>query len=252
MKSYKGYSRFILWEGRSLLTGQMIRASLKLSGNSKTGDLPEIWVTPILSEQQLDGDVWESIKSVQESVCGLCPYAKGNGCYVDPRGIVAHVKALHGVSPNGKPAKFTPKLTHDEKVAIGERLGPVRFGAWGDVAAVPYHQLEMFEVGTGYTHQWKSEYSPDGLVADRKWKSKLMASSGGKAEADEARKMGWRTFSIQHEADRKDGFILCPASDEAGKRTNCDTCLLCNGTDGKSKLSIYIPPHGKDAAKMEV
>ena len=37
--------------------------------------------------------------------------------------------------------------------------------------------------------------------------------------------------------------ILCPASEEAGKRTQCASCLLCGGASVKAK-SIAIVAHG--------
>lgn len=256
MRSWKGSSRFVLWEGRSLLNGAFIRASIKLGGNAKTRSLPEIWVTPVIpgiSGHVAGGTLWDAIKASQEAVCGLCPYAKGRGCYVDPRGILSHTKALHGVSSNGHPPRPSPKLSRAEKLELAELLGPVRFGAWGDVAAVPFEELAMFQVGTGYTHQWTSEYSPSGEPCDPRWREFLMASTGGIEEGDRAISEGWRTFSIvelQVGLLRRDDYILCPASDEAGKRTTCDRCRLCDGRGGKSRKSVFIPAHGKDAGKV--
>ena len=42
----------------------------------------------------------------------------------------------------------------------------------------------------------------------------------------------------------KDKEILCPASEEAGKKTSCIKCGLCAGTTTKSKKSIAIVAHG--------
>jgi len=44
------------------------------------------------------------------------------------------------------------------------------------------------------------------------------------------------------------GEILCPASEEAGKRTTCDKCGLCAGLTRKAK-DIMIPVHGSKAIK---
>jgi hypothetical protein len=37
--------------------------------------------------------------------------------------------------------------------------------------------------------------------------------------------------------------ILCPASEEAGRRTTCVDCKLCSGNTIKAK-NIFIPSHG--------
>jgi hypothetical protein len=63
------------------------------------------------------------------------------------------------------------------------------------------------------------------------------------ARAD-ARRLGWRTFSIGTPGP---GEILCPASKESGRRTRCAKCLLCNGTrHGKRSAvkDIAINDHG--------
>jgi hypothetical protein len=46
-----------------------------------------------------------------------------------------------------------------------------------------------------------------------------------------------------------EGEILCPASEEAGKKLTCETCGACNGTATGRKSSIYIPLHGSSAVK---
>jgi hypothetical protein len=42
------------------------------------------------------------------------------------------------------------------------------------------------------------------------------------------------------------GEITCPASDEAGKRTDCNSCGLCNGVarEHDARKSIAINVHG--------
>ncbi len=103
----------------------------------------------------------------------------------------------------------------------------IRFGAYGDPAAVPsslWRNLARFGRWTGYTHQWRRRPSLRGL---------LMASVDSVDEAREARARGWRTFRVEHdrgaELELERGETLCPASIEAGKRTTCDRCGLCNG-----------------------
>ena len=78
-----------------------------------------------------------------------------------------------------------------------------------------------------------------------------MASVDSEDEAAEAQAMGWRTFRCRSEDEPvMSGEIMCPASDEAGKKTTCDTCLLCAGrySEKKNKIAnISIIVHGRGA-----
>ena len=79
-----------------------------------------------------------------------------------------------------------------------------------------------------------------------------MASVDTIEEREEAKKAGWRTFRVAEKFTGEDivlpGEILCPASEEAGKRTTCDKCGLCAGLSRKAK-DIMIPVHGSKAIK---
>lgn len=106
----------------------------------------------------------------------------------------------------------------------------IRWGAYGDPAAIPTAVVRRWSSAgrwTGYTHQWRRRPSLRGY---------LMASVDSPAEALEAQARGWRTFRVEHDRSEdlvlEDLELLCPASDEAGKRTACDRCGLCNGTGG--------------------
>ena len=59
------------------------------------------------------------------------------------------------------------------------------------------------------------------------WQELLMASVSTPEEADRAQAEGWRTFRVHAEATP--GEVVCPASEEAGRRTQCDRCRLCSG-----------------------
>ena len=73
-----------------------------------------------------------------------------------------------------------------------------------------------------------------------------MASVDTLQEDTSAKAKGWRTFYVT-DPDQPlpmiEGSILCPASEEAGKRTTCERCGLCEGA-GKSAKSVFIPGHG--------
>jgi hypothetical protein len=87
---------------------------------------------------------------------------------------------------------------------------------------------------TGYTHG-ESNPSPKTLMTS--------ADSIGQAKAAWIR--GERSFRVLSDLDELDsGEILCPASEEAGKKTNCLSCGLCKGNSVKSPKSIAIVAHG--------
>ena len=110
-------------------------------------------------------------------------------------------------------------------------LHGLRWGAYGDPAALPFETLDYWSDGvriTGYTHQWARTDLAIGL------RNILMASVDSIEEAKEAQDFQWRTFRVDHRKDVEFGLVLdneivCPASDEAGNRTDCQSCALCRG-----------------------
>ena len=90
---------------------------------------------------------------------------------------------------------------------------------------------------TGYTHQWTRRPALKRLV---------MASCETSAQAEIAQRQGWRTFRVKApDSPLMAGEITCPASAEAGQRTTCDQCLLCNGSTGPTdrRANIAINTH---------
>ena len=72
-------------------------------------------------------------------------------------------------------------------------------------------------------------YGDTSAVPSYVWDSLLSKSSG-------------RTgYTHQHNVQGKE--ILCPASEEAGRRTTCIECKLCSGNTISAK-NIFIPAHG--------
>ena len=117
----------------------------------------------------------------------------------------------------------------------------VRFGAYGDPAMVPIHYWQLMassaRAHTGYTHQELEPWFPSALA------SMVMISADSAADAITARAEGRRSFRVTTPDEAPLPFeILCPASEEAGRRTTCEDCALCSG-DSIAK-SIYIPAHG--------
>lgn len=59
------------------------------------------------------------------------------------------------------------------------------------------------------------------------WQQLLMASVSTPDQAAAAHAAGWRTFRV--DAEPAPGEVVCPASKEAGQKTQCDRCALCSG-----------------------
>lgn len=197
------------------------------SNNVKTGNMVQVWILARNTAPHI------AVKTGEDSlVCGDCKH-RGTSCYVvtfqGPRSVWA---AYH----RGAYAKLT-----DYSVFAGRM---VRLGAYGDPAFIPRDVLRRIvshaDGHTGYTHQWTR--AP--------WlKPFVMASVDSLDELQVARDAGWRTFRVDVGEGRQVGEILCPASEEAGKRTTCERCGLCNGARDGVK-SIYIPAHGRGAFKI--
>ena len=68
-----------------------------------------------------------------------------------------------------------------------------------------------------------------------------MASVHNQAEADEARDKAYRSFIASQ--DNSEKAVSCPASKEAGFKSNCAKCGLCSGVLGKGKKDIKILQH---------
>ena len=115
------------------------------SANAKTGAMVQVFIMP----------KWISPLSavttgLDSSVCGSCPQrpSTGGACYVDvAKSVTAVWRAYHAGS-------------YDDDICLSSLEGrKVRFGAWGDPAAVPFEAWESvldicdIDNSTGYTHQ---------------------------------------------------------------------------------------------------
>lgn len=229
----------VIWEGNSLLNGEpivcIVTGLTQPSDNGKTGDMLQTW---ILLRDVHPGQAVQT--GADRAVCGSCPHAGGNGCYVQvwwaPTGIWTAYKA-------GSYLQLEPAVV--SLLAAGRAI---RLGAYGDPAAVPAHVweglLRFSSRWTGYTHQWRRR--PD--LA--RW---LMASVDSDAERADAQGRGWRTFRVMPARGWAVGKseVLCPASAEAGFKTVCADCRLCSGTASQAK-SVAIPAHGNKRLGLAV
>jgi len=252
-----------LWQGASLLDGKpivVIATGFAAGGsaNRKTGPMIQTWILRADVEPHL------AVKNGDDaSICGTCPHRgealgdsnKGRACYV-----LVHNAPL-AVYRAWKRASYGQPPTHREESHKGwlASLGAnraVRLGAYGDPAAVPFWVWEAFAARarnfTGYTHAWKT--------CDPALQLLCMASCDNAGQVLEARALGWRSFRVAPQGSplttdvrkaRNAGYVICPASEERGKRTTCDKCGLCRGTRSTAP-DIIIAAHGSGAKKAKV
>ena len=119
---------------------------------------------------------------------------------------------------------------------MGRQSGSTR---WAAVPAHVWHALPKTRKDTGYTHQWRLPMASD-------FARLTMASVHSLEERTQAKAQGFRTFRIIGDVrDLGKGEILCPASKEAGARTTCAACGLCDGSTGENdkRKDIAIVAH---------
>jgi hypothetical protein len=228
---------FIFYRGPSMLDGAPIIAvatgTARGSRNGKTGSEVQTWIL------RDDMSPVDAVKSGNDrSICGTCIHRGPNNdgsersCYVTvfQAPLVVWKSAQRGLYPQLN--------EHAASLALSGKV--VRLGSYGDPAAVPAHvwrALVAFTEGhTGYTHQWRTN---DDL------RDLCMASCDSAFEQELAKAQGWRTFRVMRQGDRMlPREIACPASKEAGAKTNCSACKACGGNGAKAKVDIAIVAHG--------
>ncbi len=203
------------------------------SENRKTGDMVQVWILA------RDVSPVDAVRAGSDStVCGDCKHRGGfaeRTCYVNVGQAPSSVwRAFRRGSYDFLEASDYSAFFRGRKV---------RFGAYGDPAYMPLDILaavaEASSGWTGYTHQWR--------VCDPGYRQYLMASVDTVGEYLQAKAAGWRTFRVRNTSD----FLLtlneitCPASNEAGHRTQCERCLLCSGSrENETRKDISILVHG--------
>lgn len=229
----------VLYEGPSLINMEpvvVIATPLnRRSKNEKTGRMIGTWIlhndgrTDPLRAMATDKDY---------AVCGDCPL-RGRACYVNVAQAPLGIWRAH---QNGSYLPFHPR---DHAWLFEGRF--VRFGSYGDPAAVPYWVWDVLATHcaghTGYTHQWAWK----GI--DPRMKRLVMASCDTPQQRERAIALGWRTFRVMGQNDSlAEGEFLCPASEEAGRRLTCVECRACSGALKGSNASPAIPIHGPRTA----
>jgi hypothetical protein len=228
----------VLYKGPSRLDGGpiVVVATLK-TANEKTGDMVQTWVL-----REDTHPLVALVEGTDRSVCGNCPL-RNNGCYVRVEKAPAAVWRTYRA---GQYPTFNP--LHHLDLFRGRKL---RMGSYGDPAAVPFAVwkplLAVCSGHTGYTHQWRRS-----LAAP--YRAVLMASVASDVERDEAQGKGWRTFRVRLEQQELHTTeIVCPASEEAGYRRQCASCLACDGAGTNAgRRSVAIIAHGGVAVKRHL
>ena len=193
--------------------------------NSKTGDMIQVW---ILGTQ--DTPLTLSRQGRDSVVCGQCPkrHSLQGDCYVN---IWQAPQAVYHAWRNGVYGTLRTFQADGRHKRV-----PIRWGAYGDPAFIPYVLLARLSdqsIGwTGYTHQWQQPHA-------LRYARYLMASCDTPEQAELAQSQGWRTFRTRYAGSPLTGEITCPASLEAGHKTDCSRCQLC---DGNSSVSTFVDP----------
>ena len=236
----------VLYRGPSQIDGGAIVAVLiPASSNKKTGAMDQVY---ILADSEKDPLTINRL-GLDRSICGDCPL-KGTPAPDKPKGTArdraCYVTLFQGplnVWKSYRAGKYTPAAP-DELAAIG-RGRNIRLGAYGDPAAIPadiVRALLSEAAGfTGYTHQW-------GILASDQLAAHCMISADTETEARAHWKQGRRTFRVvASPADIVPGSeIICPATAEGGRRTNCNECGLCAGSSVAAR-NIAAVAHGNGA-----
>jgi hypothetical protein len=237
----------IIYDGPSLLDGKPIVA-IALQGksnNDKTGDMVQTYILCKDTDPRIANK-----NGLDYSICGDCIHrgiphndpkkklAKKRTCYVFiGQGPVLVYKAY-------KAGKYIKITTHKDISEIGDGRS-VRLGTYGDPSAVPAYVWEsLLSKSSGHT-----AYSHQKDIENADFQPKFMMESADTLkQAMDAWSKDHRTYRTIASMDEivKGKEILCPASKEAGRRTQCTKCLLCSGSQIKAK-SIAIVVHGNGA-----
>jgi hypothetical protein len=229
---------FIVYEGPSLYDGNPIVVLVQTgSKNRKTGDMVQTYIL----RSDID-PITASRTGQDKAICGDCPHmgkpsdkatgqATGRTCYV----TLAH--APLGKYKAYKAGRYSKVEGHAAIRALG--LGRmVRLGTYGDPACAPSYLWEsLISAAQGWTAYTHGKVNPMPQV--------IMTSADSAMQAHAAWDRGERTFRVISDLAQviKGKEVVCPASEEAGKRATCETCKLCAGASVKAK-SVAIVAHG--------
>lgn len=232
----------ILWRGISLIDGKTpvvcIMTGLDAkSANRKTGAMVQ---TYIIRDDMSPVDAVKAREDV--GICGGCVHRKqADGrrtCYVN---LGQGPRSVYVAFQNGR---YPVVSLAEAAEAVAGKF--VRFGTYGDPAAVPvelWATLANASAGrTGYTHQWRNAKFA-GLAPY------MQASCETAEDVARAHKLGFKgTFRVIPLGEELPSDALnCPASEERGKVAQCIDCRAC---DGSTDVVIYAHGTSKNFYKL--
>lgn len=221
----------------------LVHAFIDSRGNTKTGPCIAHYAIPYpalkaASEQQYKKHI--DIDNFKDT-CGHCALRtghKGTKCYV-----------LHGYYPRLALASVINGVALAKYDFLGEVDGAfehplftdkfVRFGAFGEGVDLG---SEIF-VGIALQASTYTSYTRKWMMPAFEWASDFaQASVFNLKEEVLANEKNFKTYRLIQKADDlktvQPSSILCPASKEAGRISNCANCKLCDGS-----ANIHIHEH---------
>ena len=216
------FNSMLVWQGPSVLNGENIAvfATLK-STNSKTGDMVQVSIL------RTDRAPLDAIKDGSDvAICGTCLHRRktGGACYVN---VGQGPQAIYKAFKRGNVSDY-------DLDAFRGRM--VRFGSYGDPAAIPVHIMQAIasvaKGYTGYTHQLRHKNFDTRVLQF----CQVSADSAKQAQAIQAK--GHKTFRVKLASQPiLENEIECLAD---AKGLSCLECGLCDG----QKANIVINIHG--------
>ena len=215
------------------------------TSNKKISDGSALVQTYTFSKQQWElattskGFGMKKFFALDASNCMDCPYS-GNqgegGCYTHKfNQYVGFLSMLRSIRSD----QLKPLSEEDFTIIIDMcRDSYVRFGTYGEPSLLDFRLVDNMvntaKSWTGYTHQWNKEWA-------NKYGNYFRASTHNKEETYKARQKNYRSFIASTTGTEE--AVACPASAEAGFKSNCASCGLCSGVLGKGKKDIKILEH---------
>ena len=217
----------VVYDGPSLIDGKPIVCIIncfKRTENEKTGNMLQSWII------RKDIHPADAIGRGEDySICGDCFKRKTKSCYVN---IGQAPSQIYRSYKSGSYVKFKPDML---KYFVGKKL---RIGSYGDPSAIPVEiwstLCSVVKGYCGYTSNWRK--------CNEVLKYYCMASVNTEEGYIEAGKKGWRTFRTRSYIDTPllENEIICPASIEAGEKTNCSKCGMCCGSVSNRKNPVIV------------
>ena len=200
------------------------------SSNRKTGDMIQVWI--MLEDVNPVAAVQSSLDAA--TICQGCPFASGNGCYVNVGQAPLAIYKSHGRGlPMLEPRDYA-------KAFAGRK---VRFGAYGNPTLIPLSIVKSIAKAsdgwTGYFHNWKTMPKARREAYNRYF----MASTETQSSLELARSLQMRVFHVSPVQPKNTVECL---SDSRG--LTCAQCQLCQGWNKPAK-SVWINPHGSTVKK---